>query len=117
MTKTETKTDIAADVLAGLKGRIVKIEDREVPRMNYVLMWSDGRFVGINPDNRNDPQIVGFERATFFGDREAATIWLRRGLTDGARVAPQVVSAFNAKQHAIIVLQDVIKDLEQRMEA
>lgn len=113
--KTNTTTgegaDIRADLVSQFKGRIKAIEARNVPHMNYVLMWPDCRFVGF-PNGPGDPQIVGFERAAFFGDREAAAFWLKRKLTDGAGVAPEIVSAFNAKQSAIVELEKVIATVE-----
>jgi len=107
--KTKTYAETAANyanVLATYDRRMKAIEEREVPRLNYVLSWGDGRFVGMA--GLLDPIVTGFEKATFFGDREAATMWLKQGLTDGANVAPHVVLAFNAKQDAIVQLQGVI---------
>jgi hypothetical protein len=98
-----------ADVLATYRSRMANIEARDVPRLNYVLSWGDGRFIRIEDGKAN---VTGFEHATFFGDREAATVWLRKGLTDGAHVAPHAVLAFNAKQGALIVLQGVIDTVE-----
>lgn len=102
-------------LIADFRKRIANIEARTVPQMNYVLMWDDGRFVGFPSDNR-DPQIVGFERAAFFGDREAAKVWLRKGLTDGRNEAPKVASAFNAQQSAIAEIERVIKIVEEQVE-
>lgn len=104
------------ELIASFRNRIAKIEARTVPHMNYVLMWKDGsRFVGF-PTSNQDPQVVGFERAAFFGDRAAAAVWLRKGLTDGGNVAPEIVSAFNAKQSAIAEVERVIKIVEEQVE-
>ena len=110
-TNTQTPAEIRADLVTKFRGRIAAIEARNVPRLNYVLMWPDCRFIGF-PDSNTDPQIVGFERAAFFGDREAARVWLRRGLTDKTGTAPEIVSAFNAKQSAIVELEKVIRVIE-----
>jgi hypothetical protein len=104
-TKTSTET-----VLATYRSRMAAIEARSVPHMNYVLSWGDGRYVGMA--GLLDPIITGFENATFFGDRVAAAMWIKQGLTDGANKAPHIVNAFNAKQGAIITLQRAIDMVE-----
>lgn len=103
--------EMRADLVAKFQKRIADIEARPVPRMNYALMWDDARFIGF-PESNTDPQIVGFERAAFFGDREAAAVWLRKGLTDGAKVAPRIVSAFNAQQHAAAEVRKALAIVE-----
>lgn len=103
------------DILATYRSRMAAIVARDVPRLNYVLSWGDGRFVGMA--GLLDPIVTGFEKATFFGDREAAGLWIRQGLTDGANVAPHVILAFNAKQGAIVQLQGVIDMVEAHANA
>lgn len=109
---TEAKTTIA-DVLATYDRRMKAIEARHVPHLNYVLSWGDGRYVctGKQPGK---PFVTGFEHATFFGDREAASVWIKKGLTDGAGSAPHAILAFNAKQGAIIFLQEVIDSVRSQ---
>lgn len=103
MTTTKTPAEIKAEILAGFAMRKTSIETVNPARGSYVLMWNDGiRFVGF--DTNKKPVVVGFERAALFGDREAATVWTRKGLTDGAHISPEPVLAFNGKQHALAAL-------------
>jgi hypothetical protein len=103
-------------VLTTYRSRMAAIEATNPARLTYVLSWGDGRFVRIDEQSR--PVVTGFEHATLFGDRVAAMTWVKNGLTDGARVAPHAVLAFNAKQDAAIQLQRVIDMVEaQRNEA
>lgn len=104
-----TAAETFATVLATYRSRMANIVARDVPHLNYVLSWGDGRYVRVEDGKTN---VTGFENATFFGDRAAATVWLRKGLTDGAHVAPHAILAFNAKQGAIITLQRVIDLVE-----
>lgn len=106
MTKTTTSI---ADVLATYRSRMAAIVGREALRGTYVLSWGDGRYVRVADGAAN---VTGFEHASFFGDRAAANVWLRKGLTDGAHKAPHAVLAFNAKQGAINQLQGVIDMVE-----
>jgi hypothetical protein len=108
MTMNQTPAALLADLKVKFEKRISDIKARPVPRMNYVLMWPDCRFIGF-PTSNTDPQVVGFERAAFFGDREAARVWLRRGLTDQTGAAPEIVSAFNAQQAAVIEVEKALK--------
>jgi hypothetical protein len=102
-------TQTIADVLATYHSRMANIVAREVPHLNYVLSWGDGRYVRVEDGKAN---VTGFENASFFGDRAAASVWLKKGLTDGAHKAPHAVLAFNAKQGAINQLQGVIDMVE-----
>lgn len=106
MTPEETLKEVAT----ALRGRIANIEARSVPRLNYVLAWADARYIGFPTDNKRDPQIVGFERAAFFGDQQAAVDWLKSvgGIKDGTGTEPAITSAFNAKQTAIAEIEKAL---------
>ena len=83
------------------------VKGRAVPKLNYVLKWDDGRCVRIDPETK-EPNVSGFEHASFFGDREAAAVWLKKGLTDGKGEVPHIALAFNAQQHAVAILEEHI---------
>lgn len=106
-------TELKAHILAGFAKRKAAIEAKNPCRGNVVLMWTDGaRFVGTTPEGKT--RVCGFEQATVWGDREACVAFLRRirGITDGAHVAPEIVLAFNAKQHALASLEQARQTVE-----
>lgn len=113
MSTTLNTAELKAHILAGFAKRKAAIEAKNPCRGNVVLMWTDGvRFVGTTPEDKT--RVCGFEQATVWGDREACVAFLRRvrGLTDGAHVSPEIVSHFNAKQHALASLEQSIKTVE-----
>jgi hypothetical protein len=106
-----TEADLITGILANYRSRIDAIEARVVPPVSYVLAWGDGRFVRIHEGKAN---VTGFENATFFDDRIAAQLWLARGLTDGAHIAPAPLLALDAKRGAIIILHNCIDMVEEQ---
>lgn len=107
---TEADLKLIDDILATYHRRIAAIEATK-PGRTYVLSWGDGRYVHIEGTK---PSVTGYENATFFASRDVAGDWLRKGLTDGARFAPNVLPAGFAKQGALNTLRQVIKTVERQ---
>lgn len=108
------------DLVAGLRDRLAKVMSRKVPELNYVLCYGDDdhRFIEVDPKTE-DPSITGFERATFFCDREAAVAYAKklRHLDDDNSAQPPLtrpIVASDAQQGAIVLIERAIKRAEQR---
>lgn len=107
---TTEKTEALAHITEVYNARKAAIEARKPSVGNCVLMFEDcTRFVC---GSTNDPTISGFEHALMFGDRTAARAFLQRtNLRDGKQEAPSVHLAFNAKQSALLKLEETLGTL------
>jgi hypothetical protein len=105
--KTMTKTTID-QFIDTYNARKTAIDARNIPVGTYVLRWANGLFVGVN-DATKQGFAAGFENAAFFGDRAAAFAYQRSTqIRNGKNETPMPVLAFNAKQGAMIELDNAI---------
>lgn len=112
MTIENTVKNVAA-ILADMIALRDQIEATNPRVGNYVLRWfNEGSSLYVGNGTR-DPHVTGFNRAIFFGDREAAIAFLRAtNIRNGKQESPEPVNAFNAKQGALADIAGVIKTLE-----
>lgn len=102
-----------AEILADFNRLREEIEARNPSVGNYVLRWFyEGSSLYVGKDANGSFGATGFNRASFFGDRQAAIDFLRStNIRNGRGDAPGPVLAFNAKQGALIDLDGVIATL------
>jgi hypothetical protein len=107
---TTTTTETADAILADFNRLRTEIEARKPGVGNYVLRWFfEGSSLYVGKDATGSYRAVGFNRAAFFGDRQAAVDFLRRTeIRNGHGQHPVALNAFNAKQGALIDIDKVI---------